>query len=476
MRRLAPGGATVGEGASVVSGVAVRTTTSVLPLVGAESISPPTVSTTAMTLDATHAPDTKSWLPDANGHAEFGIQNLPLGVFSALDGRRRGGIAIGNHILDVSALAAIVAADARGAAEAMGEPTLNDLLALGAAPRRALRRAMFGLLTDASYESRVRPALVPASECELHIPAAIGDYTDFYTGIHHAENIGRLFRPDAPLLPNYKYVPIGYHGRSSSIEISGARVLRPRAQIKGPNDAEPTYRPSQRLDYELEMGVWIGGGNRRGEPIAIASADDYVAGLCLLNDWSARDVQAWEYQPLGPFLAKNFLTSISPWIVTSEALAPYRAAQPKRPPGDPAPLPYLTDTRDQTQGAFDITLEVHLSTKRMRETGGAPHRLSRGNMQYMYWTVAQLVAHHTCNGCNLRPGDLLGTGTISGPDAASCGSLMEISQGGKSAVELPNGEQRSFLQDGDQLTLSAYAQAPGRARIGFGACTGIVVG
>jgi fumarylacetoacetase len=429
----------------------------------------------AMMLDETHAPDAKSWLDDANGHASFPIQNLPLGVFSTRGGHRRGGIAIGDHILDVSTLATLFHGDARRAAQSMSAATLNDLLELGPAPRQALRRAVFALLSDRAMQATVRPALLHAQECELHLPATIGDYTDFYTGIHHAENVGRQFRPDAPLLPNYKYVPIGYHGRSSSIEVSGASVIRPSAQIKGPNDTAPTYRPSQRLDYELEMGIWIGGSNARGEPIPIARAGAHIAGLSLLNDWSARDVQVWEYQPLGPFLAKNFLTTISPWIITAEALAPYRIAQPPRPAGDPAPLPYLLDSHDQAHGAFDITIEAHLRTERMRTSGTPAHRLSRGKMHFMYWTVAQLVAHHTCNGCNLRAGDLLGSGTISGPDAASCGSLLEISQGGRTPLQLPDGEQRSFLEDGDELTLLAYAERSGRARIGFGACSGIVV-
>jgi fumarylacetoacetase len=428
-----------------------------------------------MMLDETHSPETQSWLADANGHPDFPLQNLPLGVFSTRDGKRRGGIAIGDHVLDLGAIATTLSGDAQQAAHAASHATLNDLLALGAGPRKALRRAVFGLLTNTAYEANARTALFAANECELHLPATIGDYTDFYTGIHHAENIGRQFRPDAPLLPNYKYVPIGYHGRSSSIEVSGAHVIRPHAQVKGPNDAAPTYKASQRLDYELEMGVWIGGGNVRGTPIPIGAAEDAIAGLCLLNDWSARDVQAWEYQPLGPFLAKNFATTISPWIVTTEALAPYRIAQPSRPAGDPAPLPYLLDARDQAHGAYDITLEVHLRTARMRESDMPAHRLTRGNMRHMYWTIAQLVAHHTCNGCNLRAGDLLGTGTISGPDADSVGSLMELSQGGRAPVHLPNGEQRSFLEDGDVLELRAYAQTPGRVRIGFGACSGMIV-
>lgn len=427
-----------------------------------------------MTLDATHDPNARSWLAEANGHPDFPLQNLPLGVFSTANGQRRGGVAIGEHVIDVARLSPSLSGDALRAAQAMSQPTLNALLALGAEPRRALRRALFELLTHDTHAASVREALVPMRDCKLHRPADIGDYTDFYAGIHHAVNVGRQFRPDAPLMPNYKYVPIGYHGRSSSIDVSGADVVRPHGQIKGPNDAAPEYRPTQRLDYELEMGVWIGGRNERGVPVSIDRAGEYVAGFCLLNDWSARDVQAWEYQPLGPFLAKNFLTTISPWIVTVEALAPFRSAQPPRPEGDPAPLPYLLDAADQAQGAFDITLEVFVRTRGMRDAGMPAHRLSRGNMRYMYWTVAQLVAHHTCNGCNLRPGDLLGTGTISGTDPTSFGSLLELSQGGRAPLQLPNGEQRSFLQDGDELSLSAYAEAPGRARIGFGPCSGVI--
>jgi fumarylacetoacetase len=427
-----------------------------------------------MMLDETHDPNAQSWLDAANGHPDFPVQNLPLGVFSTADGSRRGGIAIGDHVLDVARISPLLSGEAARAAQAMSQPTLNALLAMGAAPRRALRRAVFALLTERTHETAVREALVPMRECTVHLPADIGDYTDFYAGIHHAMNVGKQFRPDAPLLPNYKYVPIGYHGRSSSIEVSGAQVVRPSGQLKGPNDATPEYRPSQRLDYELEVGVWIGGGNERGKPVAIDAAHEHIAGLCLLNDWSARDVQAWEYQPLGPFLAKNFLTTISPWIVTVEALAPFRVAQPPRSQGDPAPLPYLFSAADQANGAFDVTLEVYLRTQRMREAGEPAHRLSCGNMQSMYWTIAQLVAHHTSNGCNLRPGDLFGTGTISGTDRSSFGSLLELSQGGKTPVQLPNGEQRSFLQDGDEVILRAYAEAAGRARIGFGECRGIL--
>ncbi|HMN46468.1 MAG TPA: fumarylacetoacetase [Povalibacter sp.] len=426
-------------------------------------------------LDETHAPDAASWVASAARHPDFPVQNLPLGSFSQPgDTRRHAGIAIGDHILSLSHIASLLEGDARRAVDACGSGTLNGLLALGAAPRRALRRAVFRLLTDRNQAHAVQPALFAANDCTLHVPAEVGDYTDFYTGIHHATNVGKLFRPDHPLLPNYKYVPIGYHGRSSSIVASGTPVIRPRAQIKAA-DAPPVYQPTQRLDYELEMGVWIAGSNERGEPIPIARAGEHVAGLCLLNDWSARDVQTWEYQPLGPFLAKNFLTTVSPWIVTREALAPYRMAQPSRPEGDPAPLPYLLDSADQAAGAYAIVMEVHLQTSRMRDAGIAPHRLSRGPMSVMYWTVAQLIAHHTCNGCNLRPGDLLGTGTLSGVDPSSFGSLIELSGGGRHPLQLPGGETRTFLQEGDRLVMTAHAEAPGRVRIGFGECAGEVV-
>ena len=302
------------------------------------------------------------------------------------------------------------------------------------------------------------------------MPFAIGDYTDFYTGIHHAENVGRQFRPDNPLLPNYKYVPIGYHGRASSVRPSGGEVVRPHGQRKAPDADAPVFGPSQRLDYELEMAIWVGEGNALGEPVPIAEAGRHLAGLSILNDWSARDLQAWEYQPLGPFLAKNFHSTVSPWLVTSAALAPFRIAQPGRPEGDPTPLPYLSDAQDQASGAYAVVMEVHLSTAAMRKAGAAPVRLSRGPMTAMYWTAAQLVTHHTANGCNLQPGDLLGTGTLSGPERESFGSLLELSQGGKTPIELPNGETRSFLEDGDEIIMTARAEAEGRRSIGFGEC------
>ena len=421
----------------------------------------------AFTIDETHEPALKSWVESANGHADFPIQNLPLGIFSPPGGGPRAGAAIGDGILDLGAVAALLP-DA--AARAIGGVTLNALMALPAADRVALRRALSRLLSSGAHRAEAEDAISPAADCALHLPAAIGDYTDFYVGIHHANNIGRQFRPDNPLLPNYKYVPIGYHGRASSVRASGVPVVRPNGQRKAPDADAPTYGPTRRLDYELELGVWIGPGNALGTTIPIGAAADHVAGFCLLNDWSARDLQAWEYQPLGPFLAKNFQTTVSPWVITAEALAPFRIAQPARPEGDPAPLPYLLDPADQAQGALGLTLEVALLTARMREAGAAPVRLSRGPASNMYWTVAQIVAHHAANGCNLQPGDLLGTGTISGPDDTGMGSLMEITRGGTRPLALPDGETRGFLEDGDEVLLSARGERAGHVPIGFGAC------
>lgn len=424
-------------------------------------------------IDHTHELAATSWVTGSSDHPDFPVQNLPLGVFSRMEGKRGIGSAIGDWIVDLSALSAagLLPSELMGA---LAGEDLNALLSLPRQSRRKLRSALFALLTKQVHSEAVRPYLHPTADCTMHLPCRIGDYTDFYVGIHHATNIGKLFRPDSPLLPNYKHVPIGYHGRASSVRISGAPVIRPKGQIKPPQAELPDYRPSQRLDYELELGVWIAGENDLGEPVPIALAGDRIAGLCLLNDWSARDFQAWEYQPLGPFLSKNFLTTISPWIVTAEALAPFRIAQPPRPEGDPQPLPYLWDETDQANGAFALTLETLVSTQAMRDAGLAPHRLGSGPATSMYWTAAQMIAHHTFNGCNLNPGDLLGTGTISTPDRSGLGSLMELSEGGKVAVELPNGERRCFLEDGDELILKASAARDGYRTIGLGPCTGIV--
>ena len=428
-------------------------------------------------IDETHEPGRRSWVESANGHADFPIQNLPLGVFSVGEGVPRSGVRIGDQVVDLRRLAesGLLADEALVAARAANGPDLNPLLALGAGPRRALRRRLSALLSDAAHRAGVEPFLVDVTQCRLHLPAAIGDYTDFYVGIHHAMNIGRQLRPDNPLLPNYKHVPIGYHGRASSVRVSGEPVRRPSGQTRAADADSPTVGPTKRLDYELEMGVWIGPGNALGEPVPINAASAQIAGLCLLNDWSARDLQAWEYQPLGPFLAKNFMTSISPWIVTAEALAPFHCAQPERPAGDPTPLPYLWDDADQAGGAYALTLEVAISSARMRETGLPPHRLSRVAASNMYWTLAQLVTHHTSTGCNLRPGDLFGTGTISAPTDDGLGSLMEITRGGQAPLTLPTGETRGFLEDGDEVVFSGRAEAEGHVPIGFGECRGVVV-
>jgi len=425
-------------------------------------------------VDATHDPNRRSWVESAEDHADFPIQNLPFGLFSPSDRDERIGVAIGDHILDLRACAAAGLLDDL-VASACREAQVNALLGFPRNRKLAMRNRISELLSDASFRPVVENKLFAAAECELHVPARIGDYTDFYVGIHHAENVGRQFRPDNPLLPNYKYVPIGYHGRASSIRPSDVAVRRPSGQRKLPEENTPRFEPSARLDYELELGVWIGAGNALGRPITIGEAANHIAGISLLNDWSARDIQAWEYQPLGPFLSKNFHTTISPWIVTAEALAPFRIAQPKRPEGDPAPLDHLLDDDDQAHGALAITLEVHLQTARMRKNGTAPFRLSAGPASNMYWTINQIVTHHASNGCNLSPGDLLGTGTISGPDRSAFGSLLEISEGGKKPIELPGGEQRGFLEDGDEIIMTARADAPGFASIGFGSCSASIL-
>ncbi|HEX7853119.1 MAG TPA: fumarylacetoacetase [Sphingobium sp.] len=424
--------------------------------------------------DATHDPARQSWVESANGHGQFPIQNLPFGVFSPPGEEPRIGVAIGDAILDLAACARLGLLPPESA-EACGKQVLNALMGLDTASRVALRRIISHMLSEEGFRRALDAAVHDAAACTLHLPARVGDYTDFYVGIHHANNIGRQFRPDNPLLPNYKHVPIGYHGRASSIRPSGVPVVRPRGQRKPPEADTPLFGPTTRLDYELELGVWIGAGNALGTPIPIAEAGSHVAGFCLLNDWSARDVQAWEYQPLGPFLAKNFHSTISPWVVTPEALAPFRIGQPPRPEGDPHPLPHLWDEADQAHGALALTLEVWLTTARMREDGLSPQRLSTGPATNMYWTVGQMVAHHASNGCNLNPGDLLGTGTISAPTPDGYGSLMELSSGGKAPLALPGGETRTFLEDGDEVIFTATASAPGRVSIGFGACRASVV-
>ena len=433
-------------------------------------------------IDETHSPKRHSWVASADGHADFPIQNLPHGVFSPRGGTARGGVAIGDEIFDLAAAleAGLFDDAARQAAQAAAGATLNAFFALGANARRALRHRISDILdADGRDRAKIEPhrarLLHRASDCRLGLPAAIGDYTDFFAGINHAVNAGKQFRPDSPLLPNYKYVPIGYHGRASSIQVSGGDVRRPDGQRKPANETVPTFGPSRSLDFELELGVWIGPGNALGRPIPIADAASHIAGFCLLNDWSARDVQGWEYQPLGPFLGKSFFTSISPWVVTPEALAPFRIAQAKRPAGDPEPLPYLLDASDQTDGGLDIELEVFLLTEGLRAKGLPAHQLTASNARHLYWTVAQLVAHHSCNGCNLRPGDIFGSGTISGPTGDSLGSMLEISAGGRQPITLASGETRRFLEDGDSVIIQAHCRREGYAGIGFGECRGTIV-
>jgi fumarylacetoacetase len=425
-------------------------------------------------VDHSHDPKLRSWVAGADDHADFPVQNLPLGVFSNGDLRPRIATAIGDYVLDLAGLSADGHLPVE-MAEALRQPSLNALFAAPASARLALRHRLCDLLVDGAQQGKVTPHLYPAGDCQMQLPAQIGDYTDFYVGIHHARNIGAQFRPDNPLLPNYKHIPIGYHGRASSVRASGIPVVRPNGQTKAPDADAPIFGPTRRLDFELELGLWIGAGNDLGRPIGMADAAQHMAGLCLLNDWSARDIQGWEYVPLGPFLAKNFLTSVSPWVITTEALAPFRMAQAPRDGDDSAPLPYLMDAADQAGGALAIELQVEISTLAMRAAGLASQIISRSDARHMYWTFAQMVAHHTSNGCNLQAGDLLGSGTISGPTPDSLGSLMEMSRGGAVPVKLGNGETRSFLADGDEVTLSGRAMADGARSIGFGRCSGVVV-
>lgn len=435
-------------------------------------------------LNETHDPSLQSWVASANAAGNrFPIQNLPYGVFrrAGSDEPLRVGVAIGDAILDLQAAHAAGAFSgfdeaARVAAHAAASGSrLNDLMALAPVQWSALRLALSHILRGGSaHEAELADCLVPQAQAEHALPAEIGDYTDFYTSIHHATTVGKLFRPDNPLLPNYKWVPIGYHGRASSIGVSGQKFQRPVGQTKAPDAEVPSFGPVKRLDYELEVGIFIGTGNALGEPVPMAQAEDQVFGLCLLNDWSARDLQAWEYQPLGPFLSKNFASAISPWVVTLEALLPYRCPW-TRDAADPQPLPYLDSPTLRDTGAIDLQLEVLIQTRAMREAGQAAQRLSLSNFRDSYWSVAQLVAHHTVNGCNLRPGDLLGSGTQSGAQPHEAGSLLELSAGGKQAITLPGGEQRVFLEDGDTIVMRAVAQRDGLPSIGFGEVLGTVL-
>ena len=434
------------------------------------------------TIDETHDPRRESWVASARGHAEFPIQNLPLGVFSPAGGPARGGVAIGNQIFDLRAglEAGLFAGDAATAAEAAAGPILNPLMTLDKGARLALRRSLSALLSAGNPErAKIEPLasrlLHNAADCRLHLPAAIGSFTDFFAGIHHARNGGMRRDPNNPLSPNYKYVPVAYHSRASSVRPSDVPIRRPNGQRKAPDEGTPSFGPSQKLDYELELAVWIGPGNSLGAPIPIAEAADHVFGLGLLNDWSARDVQSWESQPLGPFLGKNFGTTVSPWVITPEALAPFRAAQPLRPAGDPQPLPYLWDEADQHTGAFDIALEALLLTEGLRAKGLPAHRMSTSNTTDLYWTIAQLVTHHTCGGCDLAPGDLFGTGTISGPTQEGYGSLMELSADGQRQTVLASGETRTFVENGDEVIFRAHCRKTGFVSVGFGECRARII-
>jgi fumarylacetoacetase len=435
-------------------------------------------------VNKTHDPALTSWIESANSpDTDFPIQNLPFGVFSRKgDSERRVGVAIGDQIVDIgeSLSANLWSGKARDVARWCDRPSLNELMQ---APRDSLsqfRARLSELLTgtpgDDSVINPLPPgALVPMADAVMFRPAEIGDYTDFYASIYHATNVGKIFRPDSPLLPNYKYVPIGYHGRASSIVMSGAEVTRPNGQMLPNGAKDPTFGPTQMLDYEAEVGFFVGRGNDLGKPVPIDHAEERLFGICLVNDWSARDIQSWEYQPLGPFLSKSFATTISPWVVTWEALEPYRVPSFFRPPGDPQPLAYLNSEKDRNEGGIDLTIEVYIRSMLMREGRLRPSRLSAASLADMYWTAAQMLTHHTSNGCNLRPGDLFASGTISGPEKGSQGCMLELTRRGTEPVVLPTGEERKFLHDGDEIILRAYFQREGAARIGLGECAGLIV-
>ena len=431
-------------------------------------------------LDATHDPTLGSWVTSANApDTDFPIQNLPFGRFrrAGTNEPLRVGVAIGDQVLDLR-LAREMSPWGDGV-DALLEPlALGDLAAfmeMGRPAWKALRAALSAALGDGSDQGPfLEGCLVDLADAAMAMPCTVGDYTDFYTSIHHAMAVGKLFRPDNPLLPNYKWVPIGYHGRSSSIVLSGTALHRPHGQIKQPDPAPPVLAASRRLDIELELGAFIAGNNELGQTVPIARAEERLFGLVLLNDWSARDIQPWEYQPLGPFLSKNFGSTISPWVVTLEALAPFRVPF-TRPAGDPEPLPYLDSAENRAHGAFDIGVEVWLQTPRMRAAGQAARRLMRSSYADAYWTLAQLVAHHAVGGCNLRTGDLFGTGTLSGPAPGQGGSLLELSDGGRKPITLAGGEQRTFLEDGDTVTLRGVCERAGARRIGFGDCSGTIL-
>ena len=431
-------------------------------------------------INETHDINLTSWVESANvDNCDFPIQNLPFAEFrrKGSDEAFRGGVAIGDQVIDLAKLSKlnVLTGDAKTAADAASEATLNTFMGLGKQYWSALRLALSKALRAGSeHQQALSDTLVAQSDIEFSLPCRIGDYTDFYTSIYHATAVGSLFRPDNPLLPNYKWVPIGYHGRSSSIDVSGQTFHRPKGQTKAPDAEVPSFGPCKRLDYELELGIYLGKGNALGDAIAIENAENHVFGFCVFNDWSARDLQAWEYQPLGPFLAKNFASTVSPWIVTTEALAPYRTSW-TRDENDPQPMDYLESKANRDQGAFDIQMDVKIQTQKMRSEGHNPTRISTSSFKHSYWTVAQMVTHHTVNGCNFMPGDMLGSGTQSGPTHEEAGSLLELSRGGKEKITLSNGEQRSFLEDGDNVIMRGWCEKEGYVRIGFGSVESTVL-
>ncbi len=431
-------------------------------------------------INETHDINLTSWVESANiKGCDFPIQNLPFAEFRTKNTNEkfRGGVAIGDQVIDLAKLSHlnIFTGDAKTALDAASESTLNTFMGLGGQYWSALRLALSKALREgAQQQKEMQSTLIPQADIEFSLPCRIGDYTDFYTSIYHATAVGSLFRPDNPLLPNYKWVPIGYHGRSSSIDVSGQTFHRPKGQTKAPDADTPSFGPCKRLDYELELGIYLGKGNALGDAIAIENAENHVFGFCVFNDWSARDLQAWEYQPLGPFLAKNFASTVSPWIVTTEALAPFRTSW-TRDENDPQPMPYLESAANREQGAFDIQMDVKIQTQKMRDENHQPTQVSTSSFKHSYWTVAQMVTHHTVNGCNFMPGDMLGSGTQSGPTHEEAGSLLELSRGGKEKITLSNGEQRSFLEDGDNVIMRGWCEKPGYARIGFGSVESTVL-
>ncbi len=434
-------------------------------------------------LDFTHDPAARSWLASANdAGGDFPVQNLPFGVLRRRGTNEvfRGAMAIGDAALDLAALHGHGAldGDAADALRLAAQPALNNFMAAGPRAWRALRHALFrALAQDAGADTQrvLRTCLIPLAEVEHALPARIGNYTDFYTSIHHALNVGRLIFPDKPLTPNFQWLPIAYHGRASSVVTSGTDFHRPHGQAMPPGAAAPVYTPCMRLDYELEMGFFIGPGNALGRPVRLSEAEQHIFGMCLLNDWSARDHQFWEMAPLGPFLGKNFCTSISPWIVTMDALAPYRVPF-ERPAGDPQPLAYLDDAGNRAHGGIDVRLSVGIESTEHRARSLPPAEVSRTSFRHQYWTIAQMLAQHTVGGCNLQPGDLLGTGTVSGPTPAEAGAIVELSVGGTQPILLSGtGEQRAFLADGDAVILRGWCERQGAARIGFGECRGMVL-